>query len=1314
MQTFHDLAVPNVEVRVRAAHSLAHLLREGKQESREENLDYAVKRLVRGVQSSRQCARQGFCLALAEVLRNFPKALAKALPLLAELSGSSGGLKGNEAKDRCFGKLFATVAICQSGALNEAVKEDSSKASSALTQIGSGLFEIFKAKQYVRVPALDVLGKLCSSLCEAGNAEHVPELLQGWPLERSSSNNQYRVYLTGLQFHLHQEYLKLQQKGSSSSSSTKGWPARALTAPDSSTIQQFLQDSATEIRSVQYGEPTPVHVTWFAHWWTSHSSEKSLPMPVAEMWRVMDEALFPESAADVVVVQGFQVIASLVEVIGKTGEALEIAKKPSVAEATMVNFFRQCTRGVGLLMDTLRWSSSRRFGAAVFANDQILAALTAPSVEPTVKNRNPPPPMAKNFLSDQGRLRILTALEKLEGFNVLPKNYQKRWIQILVSSLSPDGLCSRFSKMIKDTANNPDPSKSGFDKVVATNLTEACLHARSPDAVVLSALLSLFSLGFCAPTGESVSSTKPLSDFAEAANFKVNSAAGDVAVLLQCPGSDESLWRRRMWATLSSLLRRTLPQMGEKLVSEGEMAALSDSEGAGSLVKSSAFHGCLSDGSLVVMRIHDWWDHILAGGGASPKKKKKGAKGAAAAGGDYALASSLQFGAETSAARTRIVELCRNLLATSDDQDKAKISKRQKNAVCSLPLCIALHLLAVEEEAERDALTENLQELEAALRKLVELSEGTKSSKKSAASVAEAVAVVPRIAAEIYVNGSGLVKEAARIAWRELGDFIPAETLTSIGGSIAGAEEKEGDEKEDNEKDDSDEEEEDDDEDENDGLTPEEAAAKTKMFEDAKAKLEAERAATKEKNAAQAKAGGGDDDDDDSDLEVLDSDTFFSQLLGDDEDDEQSRALMQSFAGTGLSNNANGKKLTKKRQRFMQRQEDVHSTFRELDLLELYLGRFADSRDVSLELIQKLHAALGSACRRAAKASAENEAEQKGKQGKKEKRNSTEQSMQDLEVALTERLGRVLRQGLRNVLRPPSLKKIAAWQTPAQWEQLAEAVYDSSLKSKHQDLAHHQHQLQAGALLLYLCCAAHHQAANSWKLGERLARQLLESWSTKKGVENYCQITLKVFASRGPAMLLDLPWTETLRGTAKPFVQRSQIAFVSDCLPHFAALQTDKDRALALFDSFIRFCAECLDKSRTDESMTGANKQKLRREALPALRLALKLRSRLTSEELKGSELAKEVAAAASRLRESLPFKGGSVFMRCQELCKLVPKTEAGSTQQKRPAQDSKEGSAKRSKDQASASTTAAAEKSGAVEKKAKEPNAKRSRKAST
>ncbi len=81
------------------------------------DLDYALKRLIRGLSSSRDSARHGFATCLSAMLSSGAVKLEIALPIIDNSTHIRGKLKGSEERDLIFGKLFAYLAVARSGIL---------------------------------------------------------------------------------------------------------------------------------------------------------------------------------------------------------------------------------------------------------------------------------------------------------------------------------------------------------------------------------------------------------------------------------------------------------------------------------------------------------------------------------------------------------------------------------------------------------------------------------------------------------------------------------------------------------------------------------------------------------------------------------------------------------------------------------------------------------------------------------------------------------------------------------------------------------------------------------------------------------------------------------------------------------------------------------------------------------------------------------------------------------------------------------------------------------------------------------------------
>lgn len=186
MNVFRDLASPEASLREAAAEALVAELREVQrayekaareeekqagdrdgpsqmEAEKEDGLDncapavrYAIRRLIRGISSSREYARQGFALGLAVVLESIQaisvEAVMKLIPNLLEYSAS---MKGPEAKDNLLGRLFAFGSLARSGRVSGQWTHD--KCSPIVKDFISEVVQLGNKKRYLTEPAVALI-----------------------------------------------------------------------------------------------------------------------------------------------------------------------------------------------------------------------------------------------------------------------------------------------------------------------------------------------------------------------------------------------------------------------------------------------------------------------------------------------------------------------------------------------------------------------------------------------------------------------------------------------------------------------------------------------------------------------------------------------------------------------------------------------------------------------------------------------------------------------------------------------------------------------------------------------------------------------------------------------------------------------------------------------------------------------------------------------------------------------------------------------------------------------------------------------------
>ena len=182
LECFYALADVNSKIRHSATRDLVkHLVDNhasmgnnmGVDGQKSVDLKYAIKRLIRGLCSSRGAARQGFSLALSEVLRAFPEnntiSTLEMVSLIdnvrAKSRGMSGGKpSGQEERDYMFAGIFGCIALQQSGRLifkEDGADEDRSNATKRIVEI---LMSIAKKKKWIRQSCYEVLLSILNDL----------------------------------------------------------------------------------------------------------------------------------------------------------------------------------------------------------------------------------------------------------------------------------------------------------------------------------------------------------------------------------------------------------------------------------------------------------------------------------------------------------------------------------------------------------------------------------------------------------------------------------------------------------------------------------------------------------------------------------------------------------------------------------------------------------------------------------------------------------------------------------------------------------------------------------------------------------------------------------------------------------------------------------------------------------------------------------------------------------------------------------------------------------------------------------------------
>ncbi|KAL8060842.1 hypothetical protein ABFX02_02G051300 [Erythranthe guttata] len=138
------------------------------------SLRYAVRRLIRGLSSSRECARQGFALGLASLLSTVTSIkLESLLKLIVSLLEVTSNMKGQEAKDCLLGRLFAYGALARSEKLAEEWKSDNTTL--LIKEFTGCLIALAAKKRYLQESAVATILEMIEKLPIEAVSNHVLE-----------------------------------------------------------------------------------------------------------------------------------------------------------------------------------------------------------------------------------------------------------------------------------------------------------------------------------------------------------------------------------------------------------------------------------------------------------------------------------------------------------------------------------------------------------------------------------------------------------------------------------------------------------------------------------------------------------------------------------------------------------------------------------------------------------------------------------------------------------------------------------------------------------------------------------------------------------------------------------------------------------------------------------------------------------------------------------------------------------------------------------------------------------------------------------
>ena len=162
---FWDLASVDAAKRVHAGDLLLQALTksQGSGTDASSDLTYTIKRLVRGLASSRDAARQGFGAVLIEVLITHASVvrIEDVLDLMDSTMQLQGSMDGQEERDMLFGRLFTCASVLRCKQLSSMLAE---RQSAVATRVSKELLFCFGKKTFLQEMAVVLLSELVDQL----------------------------------------------------------------------------------------------------------------------------------------------------------------------------------------------------------------------------------------------------------------------------------------------------------------------------------------------------------------------------------------------------------------------------------------------------------------------------------------------------------------------------------------------------------------------------------------------------------------------------------------------------------------------------------------------------------------------------------------------------------------------------------------------------------------------------------------------------------------------------------------------------------------------------------------------------------------------------------------------------------------------------------------------------------------------------------------------------------------------------------------------------------------------------------------------
>ncbi|KAF9426046.1 DNA-directed DNA polymerase [Podila epigama] len=278
---------------------------------------YALKRLIRGLPSDREAARQGFSLALTELLIGLKFLTAKiVLELLLRFTEIKNFMKGKEERNQMFGRIFGFMSIVQSGMLTRphTTSED-------IKLIVGDLIEYSQEKSYLSECCHQVLVNMIPQI--VNHPKSVKYIADTLFAEGVNTPDQLYVALT-LREHLDSVNKQLSTDDQINWTKTLGKSWKNPVILHSSNLKflaLLLKETSTEegtqASSSWRQNPHPVWDVVLAPYFNSSKKTTSFA-PFNDFWNVViDSSLFDSGSSHERKYWGFQIFEKVLPVLAE-------------------------------------------------------------------------------------------------------------------------------------------------------------------------------------------------------------------------------------------------------------------------------------------------------------------------------------------------------------------------------------------------------------------------------------------------------------------------------------------------------------------------------------------------------------------------------------------------------------------------------------------------------------------------------------------------------------------------------------------------------------------------------------------------------------------------------------------------------------------------------------------------------------------------------------------------------------------------------------------------------------------------------------